>query len=74
MSNPRHCLVIIVLILIFSCVNDINCSAPRNVLNNKGEVVDVNDGKFSFYVKESLKEVFGQVCTTDRFTNEFLVV
>lgn len=47
---------------------------PRNVLNNKGEVVDVNDGKFSFYVKESLKEVFGQVCTTDRFTNKILVV
>lgn len=33
----------------------------RNVLNNKGVVVDVNDGKFSFYVKEALKEVFGQV-------------
>lgn len=34
---------------------------PRNVINNKGEVVDVNDGKFSFYIKEALKEVFGQV-------------
>jgi len=33
----------------------------RNVLDRKGDNVDVNDGKFLFYIKEALKEVFGQV-------------
>lgn len=30
------------------------------VLDKKGTDVDVNYGKFSFYIKEALKEVFGQ--------------
>ncbi|KAF0750076.1 hypothetical protein FWK35_00032562 [Aphis craccivora] len=32
-----------------------------SVLDRKGDNVDVNNGKFSFYIKEALKEVFGQV-------------
>lgn len=33
----------------------------RNVLDKKGDNVDVSEGKFSFYIKEALKEIFGQV-------------
>jgi len=36
-------------------------SLSRNVLDRKGDIVEVNEGKFSFYIKEALKEVFGQV-------------
>lgn len=38
-----------------------------NVLDRKGDNVDVNDGKFSFYIKEALKEVFGQFGSSVNF-------
>lgn len=38
-----------------------------SVLDRKGDNVDVNNGKFSFYIKEALKEVFGQFGSSVNF-------
>ncbi|VVC40367.1 Ribonuclease P/MRP protein subunit [Cinara cedri] len=39
-----------------------------NVLDKKGNDIDVNDRQFSFYIKEALKEIFGQVGSSINFS------
>lgn len=56
--------LLILVLLVCTCTVFIltdSISLSRNVLDRKGDNVDVSDGKFSFYIKEALKEVFGQV-------------